>query len=1034
MNFSVWSIKNPIPSILLFILLSCVGLYSFYKMEIQSFPDIELPVVTVTATLPGAAPRQLETDVATKIEDAIYTLEGLKHQSTIISDGVVTTTVEFDLEKNLQEAVDDVRGAISRIQADLPAEMPTPAINKINVASSPILTYTIQAPEMDEVSLSWFVDHEVQRRLLQVHGVGAVSRVGGLTRQINIEPQLDQLTAIHMTVEDLSKQLKLTQLEASGGQMKLGQGEQVIRIDATAKTVADLSKINIALKNGNYIRLDQLANITDSYTERRSLALLDGQPVIGFEILRSKGASEIEVEKNIQLVLQQLQTQYPDLKLNEAFNFVNPVKSNYNGSMYLLYEGALLAILVVWLFLRDWRATLIAAIALPLSILPAFAGMYYLGFTINVVTLLALSLVVGILVDDAIVEIENIIRHMKNGQSPYQAAMNAVNEIGLAVIATTLSLIVVFLPTAFMSGVAGKFFVQFGWTASLAIFTSLLIARLLTPMMCAYLLKSFIQLNSDQQAKQDEVLKPKHNHGMVMDTYLNKVKWCVEHKWLTLIMAIVLFMTSMLLIPLLKKGFIPSSDTGQTQVRLELPAATNLKTMVDVAEYARKLIQQQTDIKSVYTTIGAGSVGNNPLASNLAEVRKAVLTIQLVDYQDRQKTLQQIEQDLRKTLIDHLSGTRVQIGLETANNSYQFALSGEDADKLLQTAYILEEQLRSIPNIGTVTSGVALERKEIVVKPDYAKAAMMGISPSTIAQTIRVATIGDYDQNLSKLNSDQRQIPIVMRLPVEVRQDIEKIKKLMINGQRGEVMLGSIAAMTMENGYSQIERFNRLRNINFIMELNGEALGDIATQVTSLPIMQNLPEGVVLTNTGDAEVMVELFSSFGLVIITGVVCIYAILILLFRDFFQPVTILMALLLSTAGAFILLLITNNLLALPSLIGLIMLMGIAAKNSILLVDYIIIARTQLQLTRAEAIQDACLKRARPIIMTSVAMGAGMLPIALGFGTDPSFRMPMAIAIIGGLVSSTLLSLLVIPAVYVIVDNFKNYFKSLVNRKNN
>lgn len=1049
MNFSAWSIKNPIPGILLFIMLGLAGLMCFHWMKIQQFPDIELPMVTVTAALPGAAPPQLETEVARKIENSIATLQGLKNQYTNIQDGVVTVTAEFQLEKPLQEAVDDVRNAVSQVRSDLPADLRDPIVSKINLSGSPILTYTIQSPRMDEEALSWFVDYDVARAMLKVKGVGAVSRVGGVTRQVEVELDPEKLLALNATATDITRQLRLVQQDASGGQTKIGGSEQSIRTIATVKTAAEIAAMDIALSDGRHIRLDQVASIRDGIAERRSAALLNGHPVIGFEITRSKGASEVDVEIGVKEALETLKAAHPDIKITEAFNFVNPVVDNYKGSMSLLYEGALLAILVVWLFLRDWRATIIAATALPLSILPALIGMYYLGFTLNIVTLLAMSLVVGILVDDAIVEIENIIRHLRMGKTPYEAAMEAADEIGLAVIATTFTLIAVFLPTAFMSGIAGKFFVQFGWTAALAIFASLLVARLLTPMMSAYILKPWVgkvESHHDNQVLDDQSqpikdhgdLELQHDRakdGRVMRAYMRMVTWCLNHRWITLSSAIIFFIASLMLIPLLPTGFVPPPDTGQTQVRVELPPGSQFPDTLKAAEYARSLIKDHAEIKSVYTTIGGGSAGTDPFAGGASsEPRKATLTIQVTARSDRAASLQKIENDLRQRLAP-LPGARIQVGIAGNNSQYQIALSGDDPDVLITTARQVEREIRTIPNIGSITSSAALIRPELVIRPDFAKAADLGITTQNIAETVRIATAGDFDQNLAKLNLSQRQIPIVIKLPLSARQDQDLIKRLMITGSKGPVMLGTIAQVNIESGPSQIDRFNRLRNINFNIELNDQPLGDVAAAVDKLPTIKNLPPTVKRTNLGDADVMEQLFASFGLAMLTGVLCIYVVLVLLFKDFLQPITILVALPLALGGAFVLLLLAKSSFSMPSLIGLIMLMGIASKNSILLVDYAIIARNERQYSRMNALLDACHKRARPIIMTTLAMGAGMFPIALGIGTDPSFRAPMAISVIGGLITSTFLSLLVIPVVYTFIDDIHNmlFKRNKANKSN-
>ncbi len=1017
-NVSAWSIRNPTPSILLFLMLTLAGLIGFQSMKIQNFPDIDLPMVSITASLPGASPGQLETEVARKIENSLATVQGLKHQYTTIQDGTVSITAEFRLEKAPQEAVDDVRDAVSRVRSDLPADLRDPVIKKVDLAGTPILTYTVASAQMDDEALSWFVDNQVTKAMLAVRGVGAVSRVGGVSREVRVELDPARLLALNATAADISRQLKSVQQEASGGRADLGGAEQSVRTIATVQSAEQLAAMEVALSDGRRIRLDQVANVHDTVAEPRSAALLNGKPVVGFEIVRSRGAGEIEVTDGVRAALDKLKAEHPDITITEAFNFVDPVQENYDGSMKLLYEGALLAVLVVWLFLRDWRATFVSAVALPLSAIPTFFVMWMMGFTINVVTLLSLSLVVGILVDDAIVEIENIMRHLRMGKTPYQAAMEAADEIGLAVIATTFTLIAVFLPTAFMSGVAGKFFVQFGWTAAIAVFFSLVVARMLTPMMAAYLLKS-----------------PKHEEKEPrwITTYLGWAKWCLKHRFLTLLGAAVFFVGSFALVPLLPTGFIPPDDLSQTQVTVTLPPGSTLKETYAAAEQARALVEKNEHVKLVYTAIGGGAAGSDPFAAGgVPEVRKAVLTINMTHRNDRPGlSKQDIEGQLREALAV-LPGARVKVGLGASSEKYVLVLAGEDGRVLGEHAAQVERELRTIPGIGAVTSTASLVRPELIVRPDFARAADLGVTSQSIADTLRIATNGDYDQGLPKLNLSQRQVPVVVKLAEDARADLDLLSRLPVPGARGPVPLSNVATLALDSGPAEIARYDRMRNINFEIELNGQPLGEVEQAALALPSLKNLPPGVMQTSVGDAEAMAELFASFGLAMATGVLCIYVVLVLLFKDFVQPVTILAALVLSIPGAFLALFVTQSSLSMPSMIGLIMLMGIATKNSILLIDYVVLARREHGLSRWEALLDACRKRARPIVMTTIAMGAGMMPIALGIGVDPSFRAPMAIVVIGGLITSTFLSLLVIPVVFTFVDDLVQWFGRLAHRR--
>ena len=1026
LNVSSWSIRNPIPAVMLFVLLTVAGFIAFGSMKVQNFPDLDLPTITVNASLPGAAPTQLETDVARKLENALAPLQGLKHITTKVQDGTVSITAEFRMEKPVQEAVDDVRSAIQSVRADLPGELRDPIVQKINLAGTPVLAYTLRSNRMDDEALSWMVDKEITRKLLSLRGVGAVNRVGGVTREVHISLDINRLQALGITAAEVSRQLKQIQQEGSGGRMDLGVGEQAVRTLATVKTAQEVGQIELATSRGARVRLDQVAKVSDTLAAPRSAASLNGTPVVGFEVVRSKGESEVAVGHLVRKALADFQIQHPDVEITESFDFVTPVEEEYSSSLILLYEGAILAVLVVWLFLRDLRATFVSAVALPLSVIPAFIGMAYLGFSINVVTLLALSLVIGVLVDDAIVEVENIVRHLRMGKTPYQAAMDAADEIGLAVIATTFTLIAVFLPTAFMSGIPGKFFKQFGWTASLAVFASLVVARVLTPMMAAYMLKPIVTPEKEPRW---------------LTHYMVWVAWCMKHRVVTMVMATLFFIGSIMLVPLLPQGFIPPDNNSQTQVYVELPPGSTLEQTQASAEQARTLLASIKDVQSVYTTIGGGSAGSDPFAgSGAAEVRKATLTIQLTERSQR-PLKQQIENDIRQAL-QQLPGVRTKVGLGGSGEKYVLVLTGDDPQALQTAAMAVENDLRTVNGLGSIASTASLVRPEIAVRPDFAKAADLGVTSAAISDTLRVATLGDYDAALPKLNLSQRQVPIVVRLSDDARKDLGVLERLIIPGSKGPVMLGQVASIELASGPAVIDRYDRQRNVNFEIELSGMPLGDVTQAVQKLPSLQSLPPGVKVVEVGDAEVMGELFASFGLAMTIGVLCIYIVLVLLFKGFLHPLTILAALPLSLGGAFVGLLIAQKSFSMPSLIGLIMLMGIATKNSILLVEYAIEARrgkpaegsnpAVLGMSRWDAMIDACHKRARPIVMTTIAMGAGMLPIALGWGAaDTSFRSPMAIAVIGGLITSTVLSLLVIPVVFNYLDDLGQWVTRIYAR---
>ena len=1024
---------------MLFVMLTLAGVYSFKAMKVQNFPDLDVPNITVVASLPGAAPNQLENDVARPIENGMAALQGLKHIYTKVQDGVVTITAEFRIEKNTQEALDDVRSAVAKVRGDLPSDINEPIVNKVELAGGAVLAYTVSSDKMDDEAISWFVENDISKLLLSVRGVGAVNRVGGVDREVQILLDPMRLQSLGTTAADISRQLARVQIESAGGRADVGGSQQPLRTLSALKSAEDLAKLELSLSDGRRVRLDQIAEVKDTVAEPTAAAFLDGKPVVGFEVARSRGASEVEVGQGVREKLKALQIERPDLKITESFDFVTPVEEEFAGSMSLLYEGAILAVLVVWLFLRDFRATVVSAVALPLSAIPAFIGMHYLGFSINVVTLLAMSLVIGILVDDAIVEVENIVRHMRMGKTPYQAAMEAADEIGLAVIATTFTLIAVFLPTAFMAGIPGKFFKQFGWTASLAVFASLIVARALTPMMAAYLMKPFVTVeNRPNWARRSAFMEKvwtwtsSQHEPAWLNTYAGWAAWCIRHRWITMLGAGLFFAGSIMLIPLLPQGFVPPDDNSQTQVYIELPPGTTLQQTIDTAEQARVLVSALDNIQSVYTTIGSGSAGSDPFApQGASESRKAALTIQLTKRGERPRK-QVIENQIREAMAN-LPGVRSKVGLGGSGEKYILTLTGNDSNALAVAASAIERDLRTIAGVGSIQSSAALVRTEISVTPDLSKAAEMGVTSAAIAETLRIATVGDYDSALPKMNLPQRQVPIVVKLAPQARTDLDVLSRLAVPGAKGPVMLGQVATLTFGGGPAVIDRYDRARNINFEVELAGIALGDMKTAVEKLPSLKTLPAGVQVLEIGDAEVQGELFASFGLAMLTGVLCIYIVLVLLFKAFLHPFTILAALPLSLGGAFVALLIADKSFSMPSLIGLIMLMGVATKNSILLVEYAIEARRVHGMDRTHAILDACHKRARPIVMTTIAMGAGMLPIAIGWGAaDSSFRSPMAVAVIGGLITSTLLSLLVIPAVFTLVDDIALFFGRLFGRQ--
>ncbi len=1016
MNFSAWSIRNPVPAVLLFILLTASGLIAFDRLSVQNFPDMVLPTIQINATLEGAAPAQLETDVARKIEDKLASLSLLDHISTTITDGTVVINVSFQLGKNGEEALNEVRNAVDMAGRELPPAMQAPSVTRDTVQGSTLITYAVRSTKLDQTELSWFVDNAVTKALLAVAGVGSVNRVGGIDREVHVDLDPQLMSALNIGAATISSQLRSVQSDASGGRAEIGGGKQAVRTLGAVSSIEELKEVAIPLPNGTLVRLDEIGTVTDSFADRSSIAYLDGEPVIAVQVKRSNGFSDTAVAAAIDTAMKGFARANPDVEIVEAYSAVAPIVENYDGSMHMLFEGGILAVVVVWLFLRDWRATLLSAVALPLSVIPTFLVMYLADFSLNTITLLALSLAVGILVDDAIVEIENIARHLQMGKPAKQAALEAADEIGLAVVATTLTLVAVFLPTAFMSGIPGLIFRQFGVTGAVAVLASLLVARLLTPMMAASMMKRH---------------PVKAKDGRIMRAYIAVVKTCLRHRIPTVIGVLLFLGLSLAMIPLLSSGFLPPSDDAQTQVTMTLQPGTTIEQTDMIARRAADIVSRLPDVTHVFTAVGSVSSSDLLDSSTTVDTATASLVVSLKTIDERERRQLDIENDIRQAL-DVLPGARIEIGSGGNGTRLDITLASDDPGALDKAASALEEQLRTLPGIGAVTSSASLQAPEIQVVPDLDRAAALGVTTESISETVRVATSGDYSSSLAKLNLPQRQLAIRVRFDPANRTTLDDIANLRVAGSKGSVDLGSISDIRIGASPSEISRLDRSRNVTISIELNGRILGDVYRAAQAMPALRNLPADVRLVEQGELQRSSELFESFGLAMAIGVFCIYAVLVLLFHDFLQPLTILAALPLSLGGALLPLVLTGTSFSMPVVIGLLMLMGVVTKNSILLVEYAIMSR-RAGLRRFDALVDACHKRARPIVMTTIAMACGMLPVALSLsGGDASFRQPMAIVVIGGLLTSTVLSLVVIPIIFTFVDDFLHVLRRIAGAK--
>ncbi|MGI9478882.1 MAG: efflux RND transporter permease subunit [Hyphomicrobiaceae bacterium] len=1009
MNISAWAIRNPVPSLVLFMVLMTLGITTFRSMPVKRFPNIDIPVVTVLITQPGASPVELETQVTKKVENAVAGITGVKHILSNVVEGASTTTLEFDLGIPIDRATNDVKDAVDRLRSELPSTIDDPVVQRLDIAGLPILTYSARAPTMTPAELSWLVDDTIIRALQGVKGIAQVARIGGVNREIRIDLDPSKLLALGLTAGEVNRQLRATNVDIAGGRAEMAGRRQAIRTLAGKTTLKELGETKIALPGGRNVRLNALGTVTDTWEEPQFFADLDGKPAVAFSITRSKGASEITVAAAVEVAIGKLRKAHPNVELSRIDDTVSYTRGVYVSTMKTLIEGAILAVFVVFIFLRDMRATVIAAIALPLSVIPTFWAMSAFGFSLNLVSLLAITIVTGILVDDAIVEIENIVRHIKMGKSPYRASLEAADEIGLAVIAITTTIIAVFVPVSFMDGIAGQYFKQFGLTVAAAVFFSLLVARLITPLLAAYFMRDI---------KHDE------REGALLKTYTRLVAWSVHHRILTVICGLFVFAGSIASMYLIPSGFLPPEDTGRMFIALELPPGSTLENTRKVSRRIARDLKVRDDVEKVFVD------GGRILGSG-SEVRKATLLVTLTPKAERALSLGEVKNEFIK-LLNPVPDIRFWFFEENGQRLFQMVVTGRDGDAVNREAARITREMRGLGELVLPNSTAGLERPELRVVPKTEIAAELGVTTSAIADVVRIATIGDVGPALARFSERDRQIPIRVQLARAARGDLDLLKTLKVRTASGRMVpLAAVADFQLAQSPTAIDRFDRQRQVTLGADLApGVALGDAVKAVENLPSAKALSEGLRLKQFGDAEVMGEVFENFGKAMSAGLMMVFAVLVLLFASFLQPITILFSLPLSIGGAIVALALTQNAISLPVVIGILMLMGVVTKNAIMLVDF---ANEEIArgVARSTAIVDAGRKRSRPIVMTTIAMCGGMLPSALALDSGGEFRAPMAIAVIGGLISSTVLTLVFVPAVYVLMDDIGQWLWRVFSR---
>jgi multidrug efflux pump subunit AcrB len=980
-------------------------------MDVQNDPDIDFPGAIIVISQPGAAPTELETQVTQRVEAAVRTIEGIDEVNSTVTDGQSQTFVQFAIGTPIDRAVNDVRDKLAQIRGNLPEGILEPQVNRLSTSGSTLAYFSVQATDMTLENLSWYVDNTVAKKLLSIPGMGDVYRRGGVSREIRVTLDPVRAESYGLTASAVNAQIRQININAAGGRLEVAGNEQSVRVLGNATSAFQLSQTDIAAGGGRTVKLADIADVRDLYAEQRTISKSGGKQVLSFGFERAKGVSDVTVYDEAVKALRQLEKVNPKVKFSEQFTEVHYTEEQYSSAISAMIEGAILAVLVVFLFLRDGRATFISALAIPLSAIPAFWFMNLMGFTLNSMTLLGLSLVAGVLVDDAIVEIENIVRHIRMGKTAYQAAIDAADEIGLAVVATTMTIVAVFLPVGLMPGVAGQYFKNFSMTVVVAVLISLAVARMITPMLAAYFL-----VDSGER---------EHGGGKLMDRYLKVLRWTLDRNdpdsplhrgvlgrlrgrlrdrriWVMGLGA-TSFVLTILCFAQLPMTFFPPPDSDTSRISIVMPPGTTLKQMEATTDQVAELMERDHLVESVFSRINVGS------ATVYVRLRK-----------DRPFTSSEFERD-RQPALQRIADARVnfeslQGGGGGSNRDLSITLGGDDPQKLMATARKLVAEMGAVEEIRTPRIEGNLQRPEIVIKPRLALAANLGVTAAALSQAIRIATLGEIDQNSAKFSLSDRQIPIRVAVDQYARRRLETLRNLPVPTQSGgSVPLSVVTDIQFASGPVQIERVNQVRRVTIGADLApGIVTSEATKHIDSLSTMRNLPQGVTRIVLGQAKWQQEMLVNFAIAVVSGVALVLMVLILLYRRVVAPFVNMGSLLLAPLGGAIALLVTGNPLSLFVFIGLLMLLGIVGKNSILLIDFAIDEMSK-GIDSTVAIIDAAHKRAQPIVMTTVAMVAGMLPTALSLNGDGSWRAPMGITVIGGLIVSTFLTLLLVPATF-------------------
>ena len=1011
MWISSTSIRQPVFTTMVISAIVVFGLVAYNGLGVDLFPKVDFPVVTVTTILPGADPETVETDVTERLEESLNTISGIKSLRSQSSESVSIVIVEFELERDVDEAAQDVRDKVSNIRRDLPDDVEPPVIQKMDPDAAPIMAVALSGARSIR-ELTEYADDVVKERLERVNGVGSVEVIGGREREIRVWISMDRLSAYELTVDDVVRALRLENLEVPGGRIETGPREIVVRTRGRIQHPDDFDRIVVTQRPTGPIYLQDVALIEDGMADERSVSRLNGERAVSLLIRRQSGTNAVAVAHAIKSALSEVESRLPeDYSMVLADDTSEYIEENINDVKFHLIFGGTLAVLVIFFFLRNVTTTLISAVAIPTSIIGTFYVLDWFDFSLNMLTMLALSLSVGILIDDAIVVIENIYRHMEEGRSRRDAAEFATSEIGLAVMATTFSIVAVFIPVAFMEGLIGRFFYQFGITVAFAVLISLFVSFTLTPMLSSQFLRTTQQ--------HGRIYRTIENWLAGLDrSYKNLLALALRRRWVVVATSLGFLFFSFFLLRFIGTEFLPEADESQFNVIVQADPGWSLDATDQIVKEAEAKVRTHPGVANIFTTIGGGS---------LEKVNQATILTKLVDPGEREQTqreiMNQVRQDLSVIGDVRISVERVSriSGAGSREAELQVNVRGPKTaslEELVGATDRIVAELAKTPGLVDLDTTFERGKPQVSIIIDRNRASDLGINAASLGTAVRLLVGGD---EITKYQEAGKQYDVRVRLVESDRDDPRSMEALPLRTRSNKtVQLGNIARIVHDTGPTQIDHQARQRQITILANLQGKPLGTAIQDVNAIVERVGLPEGFVVDFEGMAEMMGESFRNLSFALLLAVILIYMVLASQFGSFVHPFTIMLSLPMSLIGAIGAILLAGHTISIFALIGIIMLMGLVTKNAILLIDYAITLRERDGMERNEALLKAGPVRLRPILMTTAAMVFGMLPIALGLGAGGSQRAPMAVTVIGGLITSTLLTLVLVPVVYTLLDD--------------